>query len=669
MSGSLICYRFEGLSKREANAAYSPTELKTGDSVRYQGMSNVRTCLELPSYLPWTVRDVENDASAFMVEIPVKEGLACLRSQSEDKNDDEAEAEVPAVSYEDDDDDDDDDGAYDYADDEDDDGMYVFWGDGDEEEGDDVEDSTRTESTSGSEHINMDVVPNQVEVDLLQAAARRRPYIRYAFRCPTKRSEKALWLTAFQKVDRLATESRRKRSLFGTSALSSVSTIRQSNSRVRRGRGVDLARQSMNLDKDIISEGRNSFGGANDGLETSTTDDAIKEYRVRPNYNYPHRWMTHEELTEEMLGPSAEIHDLRLPPAIAPRQEIGLLRVEVLQCLGLPRPKGKTTSVNPNAVVYLVCGAYAFATDVIPQCTDPMWLKGMRRACQIPINHGYARLFLGVFHDDGTKSPKDLFIGRAVVEVPRLRPGATYDVTLPLRQSASVYSRRKRGAVRLRFSLDISDEKQLVLSYFPSKRNRAAGQIGTTTVACADPKSFRNVALTVNGIHLPGKFSTDHFMAIIREFKFVQKVIRRLLVKFIEDLVVWRYPVKSAFVFVAWMHSLYVNSATMIPVYTVSFIFLQLVANYARCIVAGDEFRPATWEEIFGSLTGSGGDGGKIHSLIGISDKYDPVGQSIFILLGFMGKKDEYFVGGFDTFALDEFVSTLLLSFLSFFSE
>jgi len=485
-----------------------------------------------------------------------------------------------------------------------------------------------------------------------------------------KRNEKALWLTAFQKICRLATESRRKRGLFGSSALS-VPTIRQSNTRIRRGRGVDLARQSMKLEKDTIGGEHEAEGG----LEVSPSDDAVKEYRVRPSYNYPHRWMTHEELIEDMNCPSAEIHDLRLPPAVAPKQEIGLLHVEVMQCLGLPRPKGKAASINPNPVVYLVCGSYAFATDIVPQCTDPMWLRAMKRACQIPINHGYARLFVGVFHDDGSKSSKDLFIGRAVVEIPQLRPGVTYDVTLPLRQSASVYSRRKRGAVRLRFSLYISDEKQLVLSYFPSKRNRVAGQIGTTTVACADPKSFRNVALTVNGIHLPGKFSTDHFMAIIREFKLVQKVIHHLLVKFIEDLVVWRYPVKSAFVFIAWMHSLYSNFAIMVPVYSVSFLFLQLMANYARCIIgAAPEFRPATWEEIFASLTVSGGDlpgdnaevggkTGKNHSLEEIADKYGPIGQSIFTLLGFVGKKDEYFSGGVDTFALDEFVSTLLAGF------
>jgi len=397
----------------------------------------------------------------------------------------------------------------------------------------------------------------------------------------------------------------------------------------------------------------------------------VKEYRVRPSYNYPHRWMTNEELTDEMLCPSAEVHDLRLPPAQAPeRPKVGLLRVEVLQCLGLPRPKGKTASVNPNPVVYLVCGSYAFATDVVPQCTDPMWLKAMKRACQIPIHHGYARLFVGVFHDDGSKSPKDLFIGRAVVDIARLRPGATYDVTLPLRQSASVYSRRKRGAVRLRFDLDISDAKQFVLSYLPSKRNRLGGHVGTTTVACADPKAFRNCALTVNGFHLPGKFSTDHFMALIREFKLVQKVVRQLSKKFIEDVCVWRYPVKSAYVFFAWMHCLYVNSATLIPVYVICFILLQLMSNYARCIIGGAAFRPATWEEICASLNGSdscksdsGAESGTIHPLDGIVDKYDPIGRSIFTLLGFVGKTDEYIVGDEDTWALDEFVSCSLVGF------
>ena len=78
------------------------------------------------------------------------------------------------------------------------------------------------------------------------------------------------------------------------------------------------------------------------------------------------------------------MHDTRLSPTVATSREIGVLKVEVLQCLGLPKLKGK----DPNAVVYLVCGSYAFTTDVITQCQNPMWLRNMRRACALPIYHG-----------------------------------------------------------------------------------------------------------------------------------------------------------------------------------------------------------------------------------------------------------------------------------------
>jgi hypothetical protein len=125
-----------------------------------------------------------------------------------------------------------------------------------------------------------------------------------------------------------------------------------------------------------------------------------KEYRVRPNYSYQHRWMTNSELKEEMMCPSSVMHDTRLSPTILAttdnRRELGLLRVEVLQCLGLPRVnKGKA---NPNCVVYLVLGSYAFATDVIPQKQNPMWLRGMRRACALPVFHGCKFMFLLTYH-------------------------------------------------------------------------------------------------------------------------------------------------------------------------------------------------------------------------------------------------------------------------------
>jgi hypothetical protein len=170
---------------------------------------------------------------------------------------------------------------------------------------------------------------------------------------------------------------------------------------------------------------------------------------VFPMYAYPNRWMTERELHAEMLKPSETFHDLRMT-GIIKQKEIGALKVEVLECVCLPT---LDLTTETDAVVYLVIGSYAFATDVIWNRVNPKWLPKSRRACVFPIYHAYARLFVGVFDDDG-RNEKDDFAGRVVIALSQLRPRSTYDVTLPLRLSSQVYSRKPRGSVRLRFSLE-----------------------------------------------------------------------------------------------------------------------------------------------------------------------------------------------------------------------
>lgn len=208
---------------------------------------------------------------------------------------------------------------------------------------------------------------------------------------------------------------------------------------------------------------------------------------------------------------------------------------------------------------------------------------------------------VGVFHDDG-KGSKDTFFGRVEVPISRLRSNNTYDVTLPLRQSTSVYNRDKLGAVRLRFSLEYYDEKQVILSYAPSMRNKIGNRV-CTTVACADPKSFRNVALTVHGKHLPDRFSTDMLKAAIRELTFIQVVTLRYGKQYIRDLICWRYPIFSAYSFGGWMHCVYSNSVVFVPVYLVGFALLHLASSYSSYISnERKEVRPLSWEELFISL-------------------------------------------------------------------
>lgn len=257
-------------------------------------------------------------------------------------------------------------------------------------------------------------------------------------------------------------------------------------------------------------------------------------------------------------------------------------------------------------VVYLVCGSYAFSTDVISDCASPMWLRKTRRACIFPIFHGYARLFAGVFDDDG-KGAKDDFVGRVVLDLSRLRPGCTYDVTLPLRMSSHVYSRRKRGSIRLRVELDWKSERAALLSYIPRKlpNPRKLKPYTDVTVLCSDEKSFRNVAITVHGAHLPGRFSPKHFKAMLREINFTRQAVMITLRTTIKGTIMWKNPVISCFVFVAWMHCIYKNQFSLVPAYMIIFLLIHMIRNYARYGMDGPSqhgFIPLSWEEMFHAL-------------------------------------------------------------------
>ena len=113
-------------------------------------------------------------------------------------------------------------------------------------------------------------------------------------------------------------------------------------------------------------------------------------------------------------------------------------------------------------------------------------------------------VYVGVFDDENNK--RDDFNGRIVLDVARLRPSSTYDVTLPLRLSGHVYSRRKRGSIRLRFRLQWDNMRSALLSYLPERINlnpRNFRPNTETTVMTGDARAFRNVAVTVHGPHLP----------------------------------------------------------------------------------------------------------------------------------------------------------------------
>ena len=468
-------------------------------------------------------------------------------------------------------------------------------------------------STNNGDEAN--VIPRQILDDFQRSKSADKPFRLY-FACAHRSNEKFLWLHAFGQLDRLSLDTHSKNgfhSLFGQK-------VRLTHRRVRTKRSQEMALAAKTLLQSSthrystimdVSESEFDFDTAltKSGVRQSK-DTERREFLVYPMYAYPNRWMTEKELYKEMLKPSQKFHDLRLSRSslhgsvenIGPK-EIGSLMVEVLQCIGLP---SLDLASETDAVVYLICGSYAFTTDVIQNKLNPIWLPKTRRACVLPVFHAYASLYVGVFDDDG-KGEKDDFAGRVVIDLAQLRTNSTYDVTLPLRLSSNVYSRTPRGAIRLRFSLNYHSERDAVLSYIP-KTIRPPTSVrpeNDVTVLCADEKSFRNIATTVHGLHMPGRFSVQEFKATMREANFTRKVLISKVKEDIFDLILWKNPLLSMQVFVAWMHCVYVGSFSLVPFYISLFLFLTMMRTYTFYGSHGPVqrgFIPPSIEEILATL-------------------------------------------------------------------
>jgi hypothetical protein len=268
-----------------------------------------------------------------------------------------------------------------------------------------------------------------------------------------------------------------------------------------------------------------------------------KELRVKPIHCFqPHKvFMTEDEIYQNMLQPSECVehvesfvepwYDIKSPELSEIEKaywgtpsdgRIGSLRVEVLSCVGLAKHKADVSA-------YLICGDAAFSTDIIHGSRSPMWPACSKRAALFPVFHAYARLFVGIFDVTSRRnSENDLFCGRVTIDISALRPDSEYDVTLPLRGSSFIYDRQPRGVVRVRFSLHWFSERAAVLSYLKPPRNMAStvAMKGQPSIPCADPKTFRNVAVTIHGQELPGKYTRPAFRATMREFALYQLNIR-----------------------------------------------------------------------------------------------------------------------------------------------
>jgi hypothetical protein len=326
-----------------------------------------------------------------------------------------------------------------------------------------------------------------------------------------------------------------------------------------------------------------------------------RTFRMRPYHCFPKPLlMTEEDIYADSLKPSQIVEHCKsyLAPtqseAIAkniavpkhiqqlygtPKKDgrIGAIRVEVLGCISLARTK-------PDVGVYLVCGDAAFFTDVLTGYRSPMWPCASRRAATFPIHHAYAQLFVGVFDMRVRKNKEnDVFCGRVAIDISSLRPDTEYDVTLPLRVSTFVYDRRKRGVIRLRFSLYWFSERSAVVSYFKSAKSITKSSLfveGYPTIPCADPKTFRNVAVTVYGQDLPGKYSRNAFRATMREFNLYQQNLRLTLQHLALDAILYERVYISLYLYMAGMYCVWTSSISMLPPFCGGYILILFSENY-----------------------------------------------------------------------------------------
>jgi hypothetical protein len=353
-------------------------------------------------------------------------------------------------------------------------------------------------------------------------------------------------------------------------------------------------------------------------------NESNKKIRIKPSHAFAGTtYMNEADLYNCMMAPSDEFEFLTsyMNPSTkitrkvkvsdvvrqhfgSPREDgrIGSLRVEVLGCVGLDRAR-------PDVSVYLVAGDCAFTTDTIAGVRSPMWPNSAKRGCVFPLHHAYAKLFIGVFDLRTKKTTEaDYFCGRVAIDVPQLRPDTEYDITFPLRASSFIYDRRPRGVVRLRFSLHWFSERAVILSYIKRPRNPLAFSRQAKkfpTIPCGDPKTFRNVAVTVHGQDFPGKYTRASFRATMREFNLYQQNIRFLFKVTILDCILYENPMMSLYLFATTMYSVWLNSVRYVPPFFTGWIIYIMLENYINhCGITPGHlgFKPLTIIEIFYGL-------------------------------------------------------------------
>lgn len=282
--------------------------------------------LFLPSSVAWKMIDVKNDESLFVIEVPMPLPEDCiLYSSRRDVSGGKSRRRLS---------------------------MRMMASSSSNRSRTSTADSVdglsqRLDDMSASQDYDTDLQTTSPSLDDSEASSLNCDSLRHHvyFKCPNGGNEKSLWLRVGKKLGRLSSSSKTRMS---KSIVAPVKPRATSRWRKFNQMGVDGSSDAQHLDR-MLSLRQSDFSetllletSLHRELDEETSGGATtksaheEEFKVYPTYCYPHRWMTNEELTHEMLGSSAFFHDLSeqtenvLIGGSAPRETIGRLELEML---------------------------------------------------------------------------------------------------------------------------------------------------------------------------------------------------------------------------------------------------------------------------------------------------------------------------------------------------
>ena len=302
---------------------------------------------------------------------------------------------------------------------------------------------------------------------------------------------------------------------------SSMDTVRKASAL-----GKSATRSGWDLAKASTS---GAVGGFKDAL-LEIKDSVVTRQEAPPELiaaeTPADRWWTPDagwptstaELPAEMVPEGYKVNKWKPPPALGPtateaphlfdgeefaqagRTVLGTVSVEVLQAEGLP--KMMVGIADPYAI--LVFEGAAARTNTVRNDLSPCWGPDKPRAFRFPVTCPYSAVNVAVNDEDEGLLPDDP-LGRVILDLSQINGRTVYDAWYDLQYGFHERAKGKRGAIRLRFSVEWEERARLLAYPQPPP---------TFVVPFRSRKALRDATFAVKGrLANPATFDWTVFTA------------------------------------------------------------------------------------------------------------------------------------------------------------